>query len=94
MSETCLDANTIIQYIQSGYLPQELIDIIKPLECMDCSTQFADNVLLQNHRCTDDLRQINPLTLTFSQLKVELSKLGKPVSGNKKIYLICFNLFV
>ena len=56
--------------------------MMKPFDCNVCKTQVADRILLENHGCMK--ANIDPMKLTVPELKAELSKFGKPLSGNKK----------
>ena len=88
-------AYSVVKCAQEKHFLPEIIDIMKPVVCKDCSKRFADVLMLAKHvniqhsgkPHTSRGKSIIPKSLSVSELKKELSARGLSVSGNKQILI-------
>ena len=81
--------------VQLGTLPLNVLKVMKPINCPRCDMHFADNTILQHHRCGNEMNTtIIPKNLSTKELKEELLKLKLPTNGSKTVLCTRLEQFI
>lgn len=91
----CIEALIMEESVTNGTLTDELLAILKPIECLSCKERFPDQTTMSHHiknvHSSSKLtgtkipsENLIPATMSVSQLKEALVKYKKSTSGNKK----------
>ena len=87
----CLESSEVVLCAQSKELSQTVLDILKPVKCSSCGSQFADQPTLAahmiSHRSQTQIRAVNkrPNEMRVNELRTELRARKLCSTGNKDI---------
>ena len=89
----CFESDAILHSANTGTLSDDILAILKPVTCTQCSTRLADLECLRVHQlsCLNsggqsvDTRQIVVKNLSAKAIKAYLVQFGQPVTGKKDV---------
>ena len=86
LCDSCTLAEEFIYDVRLGTLPLNMLKAMKPINCLLCDMRFADNTILQHHRCGNEMNTtIIPKNLSTKELKEQLLKLKLPANESKTV---------
>ena len=95
LCDSCTTAEEFIYDVQLGTLPLNVLKAMQPINCPLCDMRFADNTILQHHRCGNEMNTtIIPKNLSTKELKEQLLKLKLPTNGSKTVLCTRLEQFV
>ena len=87
----CHDSCSILESAVQGKLLTDVVKVLKPMQCPQCTESFADKTMVDrhvkdNHESNSvSSKKIIPSQLNVAELKNVLKKMGKSTSGNKEM---------
>lgn len=90
LCSVCISSLPLLVCVNQKCLTQELVLILKPIQCSSCSERFSDINMCNQHQTTHHQKQtatnknLVPRSMSVGQLKEELKLRKKAVTGKKE----------
>ena len=93
--QLCIDSKIITTCVELGELTDEIIQILKPIQCKVCNKRFPDFIECDNHvkyhhenrKETTSQKNIVPSKLNVNELKYYLKERNQSTTGTKAVLI-------